>query len=136
MLFLASRPPNEPVFQRDISSALKIPPHFLGKILQSLVRSKLVVSQKGKAGGFALGKSPKEINLCTIINAIDGPVFLDGCILGFPGCCDESACPVHDQWKEIKRSIIEMLEGKSLEQLSRELENKLSTMDDYSDESE
>ncbi len=129
MLYLATQQANKPVFQREISQALKIPTHFLGKILQALVRNRLVVSTKGKGGGFTLGREPSKIAIKEIIQAIDGPVFLDGCVLGFPGCSDDSPCPLHGQWKEIKSRITETLLDKNVEQLSRELDTKFYTVD-------
>lgn len=125
MLYLALQPPHTPTLQRDISEALNIPQHFLGKVLQSLSRSRLVVSQKGKAGGFVIGKPPRDITPNDIIQAIDGPLFLEDCVLGFPGCSDEIPCPVHSQWKDIKESILEMLRNKNIEQLSLEFGVKL-----------
>lgn len=126
MIYLASQPQNTPIFQRDISTALNIPRHFLGKILQSLSRNGLVISQKGKTGGFVLGKSPTGISPFDIIQAIDGPIFLEECVLGFPGCNDDSPCPVHVQWKQIKEGIIQMLKNKDIEQLSQEIDVKLA----------
>lgn len=126
MLYLASKPENTPTLQRDISNALNIPPHFLGKVLQMLARSRLVVSQKGTAGGFILAKSPENITPYEIIQAIDGDVFLDDCVLGFPQCGDEYPCPVHTRWKNLKQGIIQMLKNKNIEQLGQEMDDKLT----------
>lgn len=128
MIYLASQPPNMPIFQRDISEALNIPQHFLGKVLQMLARSRLVISQKGKAGGFILGRSPKDITPYDIIQAIDGPAFLEGCFLGFPGCTDDAPCPMHTQWKTIKQNIIQMLDKKTIAELSKEIDPKLDSI--------
>ncbi|MFQ5637501.1 MAG: RrF2 family transcriptional regulator [bacterium] len=125
MIYLAVQPSDTPVFQREISEALNIPPHYLGKVLQSLSRSRLVISQKGKAGGFMLGKPPKSITPLDIIQAVDGPVFFDDCILGFADCSDEEPCPVHSQWKKVKQQFILMLQNKNIHQLSQELDSKL-----------
>jgi Rrf2 family protein len=127
MLYLATQPPNRPTFQRDISETLNIPPHFLGKILQQLSRSQLVISQKGKSGGFALAKSAHEITPYDIIEAIDGEFFLDGCYLGFPGCDEDQPCPVHSQWKELKADLILMLQGKNIAELGAELDTKVDS---------
>lgn len=128
MLYLASQPSDRPIFQRDISQALNIPPHFLGKVLQMLSRNRLVISQKGKSGGFILGKSSENITPFDIILAIDGPVFLDGCFMGFPGCSDDAPCPVHSQWKRLKDDITDMLKNKSIAQLSKEIDLKLHSI--------
>ncbi len=128
ILYLASQPPDRPVLQRDISKALQIPPHFLGKVLQLLRRSNLVISQKGKSGGFLLGRSPGDIFLYDILEAVDGSSCLDGCLLGFTQCGDESPCPVHSQWKQHKEKIMEMLQTRNAEELSKELHVKLNSL--------
>ena len=125
VLYLATQPPNTPVLQRDISQALQIPPHFLGKILQLLSHSQVIVSFKGKSGGFCLGKPAKQITPYEIIVGIDGPTFLDGCVLGFPVCNDQYPCPVHNEWKEAKAKIIAMLQQKSIHELAKEVGSKL-----------
>ena len=128
ILYLASQPPNRPVLQRDISKALRIPPHFLGKVLQLLSRSNLVISQKGKSGGFVLGRAAEDIYLYDILEATDGAACLDGCILGFSECGDENPCPLHPQWKQNKEKIIEMLQSRNTEELSKELQVKLDSL--------
>ncbi len=130
VLYLASQPQTRPILQRDISGALQIPPHFLGKVLQSLSRSNLVISRKGKCGGFILARSPKDISLYDILKATDGVACLDGCILGFSECGDERPCPVHFQWKESKQILMEMLRNRNAEELSQEIEIKLQPMNE------
>ncbi len=129
VLYLASQPQGRPLLQRDISSALNIPPHFLGKVLQLLSRSNLVISQKGKGGGFLLGRPPQDISLYDILEATDGAASLDGCILGFSDCNDETPCPVHCHWKQSKEIILEMLKKKNAEELSREIDVKLFSVE-------
>src|SRR5438067_10396437 len=51
-----------------------IPKKFLEQILLSLKGSALVVSKKGKGGGYALARSPHEISLGEVIRLIEGPL--------------------------------------------------------------
>ncbi|HEY4644021.1 MAG TPA: Rrf2 family transcriptional regulator [Bacteroidota bacterium] len=125
MLYLASQPQGEPVLLRDVSAALRIPQHFLSKILQTLTRNRLLVSFKGVNGGFQLARSARETYLIEIVRATDGEAFLDNCVLGFPGCGDDNPCPVHPMWKRAKQLILNMLKNKNIEQLSKEVDVKL-----------
>lgn len=125
VIFMGSQPDNAPVLQREISKALNIPPHFLGKILQTLVHHNIVASQKGKKGGFFFKKSKNEISLHDIIMVIDGPAYLDSCILGFPGCNNDNPCPIHEEWKKSKEAIVKMLKDNSIDQLSKGIGIKL-----------
>ncbi len=126
VLFLATQPKNSPVLQRDIAESLDIPNHFLGKILQLLVRNNLVTSQKGISGGFSLKLQPEEISLFHIAEIVDGEKFLDGCLIGFPNCSDENPCPLHADWKNTKSEIVNTLRTKRVKELSSDLITKLN----------
>lgn len=125
VLYLARQPKGSPAHLREIADGLNIPYHFLNKVLQTLTRANIVVSQKGANGGFALARSPKQIHLVEIVLAVDGPTSLDGCVLGFPACGDDNPCPVHDQWKRAKGVILDMLQKKTLAELGKGIDGKL-----------
>ncbi len=125
VIFLASQSQKTPVLARDISGALDIPPHFLRKILQTLVKHNILSSQKGKSGGFVINRSPKEIMLYDIIEIMDGPNYMEQCIMGFPGCSESNPCPVHPEWSEVKTGLMKLLKGRNIIDLSLELGFKL-----------
>ncbi len=125
VMFLAAQPENHPVFQRDISNALNIPIHYLGKVLQILVKHHIVISHKGITGGFILDRNTGKITMNTIVKIMDGDSFLDGCMVGFPNCSDEHPCPVHEEWTHAKNEIKNIFEQKDINQFSDELQSKL-----------
>ena len=125
ILYIASLEEEKPVQQQEISRILNIPSAFLGKILQLLVREGILLSFKGKSGGFLLSKPTKEIHLYDIIKIIEGKDFLEGCFFGFPGCQEEAPCPLHNHWKKEKENIINMLKESNLKELGKGLEPKL-----------
>lgn len=126
IMFLAAQSKNHPVFQREIAKALDIPNHFLGKILQILVKHDLVLSHKGINGGFVINNDAGKITLNTIVRIIDGDSFLDGCMVGFPYCSDEHPCPIHNEWVSARNEITKIFEQKDINQFSEELESKLN----------
>lgn len=105
----------------EISKQLDLPHHFLSKILQSLVRSKLLSSSKGVKGGFTLNKNASEVSLIHIVSAIDGMEMFDDCVLGLKECSDLRPCPVHAEYKPVKEKFLKVLSAKSLEDLSKDL---------------
>lgn len=115
-----------PIQLRSIADSLDIPYHFLGKVLQTLARHGIIVSQKGNKGGFLLARGPAGITLMEIVEAIDGTAFLDQCMIGFPACDADNPCPAHPYWIESKRHIIEMLNNHTVEELGEKLRSKLS----------
>jgi Rrf2 family protein len=52
----------------------KMPERFLLEILHSLVKRGLLRSTRGGGGGFALARTPEEISLLDVIEAVDGPI--------------------------------------------------------------
>lgn len=124
VLYIAHHASNNPILLREISDSLNTPHHFLSKILQLLARDGIVISHKGSHGGFNLGKRPEEITLGDVIRSIEGDSFLHGCVLGFPSCDKDNPCPVHPLWREAYKIILEMLDGKSIDELSKGISNK------------
>lgn len=114
------------VLLRDILDGTDLPQHFVGKIFQTLVRADILVSAKGRGGGFALKRPPHEVSLRQIVEAIDGRQRISRCILGFAECNDEQPCPQHDHWKTIRRQIDELLDQTTLATLHDALTRKLA----------
>jgi Rrf2 family protein len=107
---------------QEIAESQEIPAGFLSKILQALVRHKLLMSLKGPKGGFALAKDPEAVTLLDIVSAIDGLEMFDRCGIGLRACSDENPCPVHHEYKVIKTRIRHVLSHKSLAELARDVE--------------
>jgi Rrf2 family transcriptional regulator, iron-sulfur cluster assembly transcription factor len=120
----ADVPPGRFSLLRDILEGIDLPQHFVGKIFQTLVRAEILVSAKGRGGGFALRRPPNEITLRQIVEAIDGTQRINRCILGFSVCNDDQACPQHDHWKGIRAQIDYLLDHTTLADLSQAMEEK------------
>jgi len=126
VLYLARETDGKTVLQREIIKAIDVPPHFIGKILQNLVKAGILASQKGKNGGFTLRKPAHELTLIEVVQALEGPEILQGCVLGFPSCGDEAPCPLHNEWKGIKHHLLEILQTKTVSSLGVMLDGKLT----------
>jgi Rrf2 family protein len=103
----------------EISKKLNIPKEFVSKILQSLALKKIVGSKKGNSGGFFLGKPASQIKLIEIVEAIDGLSLFQNCVLGFPDCCPDNPCPVHNKWGKLRNDAYNMLTTETLEQFRK-----------------
>lgn len=105
VLYMAKQPRGEIVYKRDICRSQEVTPAFLTKILQPLIKSGIVGSQRGVGGGFYLLKHPAEITLYDIVSAEEGPLYLNQCLTE-PGACHRDLfCPVHGAWKEIRDQL-------------------------------
>lgn len=119
MIHLASQPPGEPIPISDISQLWNIPEDFLRKIVAQMGRAGLVKSRRGKTGGICLASSPEQLTLLDVIEAVEGPIFLNKCLVG-PLYCSRSAwCEVHVVWNEAQEKVKEVLRSRSLADLAR-----------------
>jgi Rrf2 family protein len=115
--------PDRNVELREIAAEQDIPKHFLSKILQQLVRHKLLVSTKGPNGGFRLSKPCDKITLIEIVEAIDGLDIFDRCGVGFRQCDATEPCPIHNDYKVMRDRVKQLFETKTLKILAREVKS-------------
>lgn len=66
----------------QIAKSTQVPAPYLSKVLQPLIKSRLVQSQRGLGGGFALEKKPEDITILQVINAVDPIERIEVCPLG------------------------------------------------------
>lgn len=111
---------------KRISGDLKIPTPFLGKILQNLVKQKVLVSTKGPNGGFGLGKPKEEISLYDIVTIIDGEDFFKNCLISMELCADlheaGRPCPVHKSFSEVRENLSKFYSETTLAKIIDEME--------------
>jgi Rrf2 family protein len=113
----ANVPSGQYLLLRDILEGTTLPQHFVGKIFQTLVREELLVSAKGRGGGFALRRPGEEIVLRDIVEAIDGPARQKRCFLGFEQCLSSADCPHHGGCTSLRSQLDDLLDGTSLADL-------------------
>ncbi len=129
MIYLAEKNSPNPVMISEIATAYKIPQQFLAKIVQILVRHRLLTAIRGRNGGIKLGKPASQIYLHQVVQAVDGPPpEHEQCVIGLDYCSDEQPCPLHSKWSVIREQIKEMLEAEDLEHLTKRVIEKRIAM--------
>lgn len=78
---------------QQISELTQVPGPYLSKVMQVLVRSGLVHSQRGLHGGFVLAKEPQEISILDVVDAVEPFKRIRSCPLGLDTHTD--LCPLH-----------------------------------------
>jgi Rrf2 family transcriptional regulator, iron-sulfur cluster assembly transcription factor len=113
---------------KQISKELEIPTPFLGKILQTLAKHKLLSSTKGPHGGFGLAKSSYDISLMDIVEIIDGIDDFNSCILGLKTCTKEDQhCSIHRNYVAIREQLKELFKTENIGGLAEHIkENNYS----------
>lgn len=106
---------------KEIGAEIGAPEAFTAKILQSLVKAKIIGSYKGPNGGFFADESHSKINLKDIVKAVDGDHLFSGCGLGLPKCSEKNPCPLHFEIVKVRQGIDTMLTSKSIKHLAVEV---------------
>lgn len=99
---------------RQIATAMDIPERYLGQILAELVRGDLLIAVAGPDGGYSLARPPDEVNLLEVVEAAEGPISLDDCVLAGGPCDWGNACPIHEAWSRAQQALIDILQQTSL----------------------
>ena len=105
VLHLSVTDGDQPCDCDTIAQAQAIPMSFLSKILQRLTAAGIIHSFKGASGGFILARPPEAITVLEVIQAVDGPVALNDCLLGNLNCERQPSCPFHPVWNELQSSL-------------------------------
>lgn len=103
---------------REISESYDIPLELLAKVLQRLVRARLLVSVQGTRGGYRLGRSAQSISVADVIQAVDGPVTVTACSTDDHNCDQYSKCSIRDPLWKIKNRILESLNTVSVAEMA------------------
>jgi Rrf2 family nitric oxide-sensitive transcriptional repressor len=97
-VFLAGQAP-EARTTDQIAVATRVPKAYLSKVLQGLVRAGLVHSQRGIGGGMALVKTPAQLTILEVVNAVDPIQRIRTCPLGLEAHGPQ-LCPLHRRLDE------------------------------------
>ena len=119
LIYVAVQPQGTAVLTRSAAEHLRVPAAYLAKIMRQLRRGGLLVSARGRRGGFTLAEGGGNTDLMRVVTLIEGPGFTDDCVLGLKVCEDRSACPMHFQWKPIKERVAALLKEQTVEALAR-----------------
>jgi Rrf2 family protein len=90
-----AREPDETASADHLAENTKVPRRYLHKVLQDLVRAKLVRSQSGPGGGYALARGPRKIAILDVVNAVAPLERIRSCPLGL--LSHTRLCPLHKE---------------------------------------
>lgn len=104
MYYLAQHSGEGPQSLQSIST-IGVPKQYLEQLLGNLRRAGLVVTMRGAQGGYQIAKTPEEISLLHIIDALEGPIELSECMTDENHCDRSCACPVRRVWQRVTDSM-------------------------------
>ncbi len=125
MVYLAAQPGNQRVFLPALAEATAVPSSFLSKVLQALTRAGMVSSRRGQQGGFQILPRGRQASVRTVVEAIDGPINLNVCMLHGAGCNRKPWCPAHPVWVEAQGAMLKVLDAAKIADLSEGLTDSM-----------
>lgn len=120
IVFLAQQPPGKVSLISEIAQATDVPQTFLAKIFQSFAKQGLINSSRGTGGGFILGRPAASITLRQVVEAVEGPIMPNRCLLGSGSCDRDGHCKVHPVWKTVQSHVVGILDGVTIDELASE----------------
>jgi Rrf2 family protein len=113
------------VLVRTIAEAADVPRQSLSKILHGLRKSGFLKSTRGPGGGYELARPAAEMRLIEFIEAVDGPLNMNGrCVLGLDECDDDKHCALHDFWKVFRETYVTTISSMTLDDAVQVVEQK------------
>lgn len=120
MVYVAERQTLEVIKISDVAEDSKIPDKFLRKIIPLLCSAGLLKTRRGIGGGITLAQPANTITPLQIIQAVEGDIALNRCLIDKTFCTSTRWCTVHTLWCDALKTLREILSSKSLEQLVAE----------------
>ena len=127
MIFIAQKTSKgSKVGIKEIAKGIDSPEFFIAKILQDLSKRGLLQSSKGPNGGFYLDETSRKCTVADIVKAIDGDKIFTGCGLGLAECSEERPCPIHHDFKRVRKQIYTMPQKAKITDFNERIESKLA----------
>jgi len=111
LLFLARNGHGRIAYVREVSEALKISESFLSKIFQAFTRAGILLSHRGAKGGYSLARPAHLITLREVIEAVQGPIALNRCLLrNRQPCARHRRCGLHEVLRAAQQRVEQQFE--------------------------
>jgi len=116
---LAGRYGDGSVSTRALSDEEDVSYHLACKLMQRLHKEGLVESDMGPKGGFRLARPPQEVPILAVIEAIQGPLRLNRCLLGDGACQRQDGCPIRARIGRLQEQMDQYLGAVTLGELAQ-----------------
>jgi Rrf2 family protein len=102
----------------DIAREIGAPPNYLGKLLQSLARKGIIISQKGLGGGFKMANRTEKLSLMEAISPVEPVDRWSGCFMSRLRCAHKTKCPAHEKWSKVRDAYLTFLKETTVDELA------------------
>ena len=116
-LELAAASDKVPQSATRIAERYSLPVSFIEKILHELRHAGIVNSKQGRTGGYYLSRSPEDISVRDVLEALGESLDLVGCLKSESHCDLTDCCPTKGAWRHIDNRFKGLLDSLSLQSL-------------------
>lgn len=117
MLELAQQPPGARMTATALGKACDVPGGNVPTVISMLSRARLLLCNPGRGGGCSLAKDPEDTTLLEVIEALEGSLTVDHCLLDSRRCHDvDPECALHASWSVGRDAALDALASTSLSQ--------------------
>ncbi len=103
----------------QIAQEQRIPPSFLAKIVSQLSVAGILQTSRGARGGVSLARTPDQISILEVVEAIDGPILLNECVADNGGSCPfGDDCSIQSVWCEAQNELVTRLKSTNFAQFN------------------
>jgi Rrf2 family protein len=117
VLYLSKLGPERRAATSQIADEQNIPPSFLAKIVSQLSVAGLLQTSRGARGGVSLARTPEEISILEVVEAIDGPILLNECVGDDGMCTFGDACLLRPVFCEAQADLVARLDRTTFGQI-------------------
>jgi Rrf2 family protein len=119
LVYIAASGAGERVMSREIAARQQIPHKFLELILRELAQAGILVSQRGRSGGYVLARPADRISFGEVIRLIEGPLALVPCVSRTAyqrcaDCQDENLCAIRLVFADVREASASILDRHTL----------------------
>jgi Rrf2 family protein len=118
VLFLSNLQPGERAATNVVAREQSIPPSFLAKIISQLSIAGLLHTSRGARGGVMLAREPRDISLLDVVEAIDGPITLNECVLDATACHVGADCSLREVWCDAQEELVTRLRAANFSEIA------------------
>ncbi len=118
MLHMAMLPDGQRVTAQEIAKRRIIPRAMIRRVITRLAAANLLTTTRGSGGGLSLARPAGEINLLQVVQAMEGTLALNGCVVNPAKCPLMKVCSVHEAWCKAHQVLVDELVQSTFDKLA------------------
>ena len=119
MVYIAKQPHGKVIPCDEIVKAINVPRESFKLVLKNLAKQGVIMSSRGTGGGFYLIQAASQITLRHIVEAAQGIIVANVCLVEGLDCERHGTCNVHPVWRQVQEKVVDVLDKITLEDMAK-----------------